>query len=168
MKINEGEPRTIGRAILSERVPSRLDEKTPVIQRILEVLRDEEVVEEVDEMTVRLCLDEAIINAMRHGNGLDETKFVEIDLFADDREWAIRIHDEGEGFEPGDVPDVNDPESLLLEGGRGILLITEFMDEVFYYDGGRGLQLARRKVTFLDKLKQVPRKIVRKVKRIIP
>ena len=97
-----------------------------------------------EEMKVRLCLDEVMVNAIKHGNRMDENKTWRTKVMVDDRQWAVRVEDQGEGFDPVDVPDINDPASLLLEGGRGILLITEFMDEIWYYDGGCRVQLTKR------------------------
>ncbi len=159
-------PREVGEVVLDERVPSKLDEKTPLITRILDILMDRRFIDEYENPLVRLCLDEAIVNAIRHGNKYDEAKIVHVQLFTNQVEWAIRIEDQGEGFDPADVPDPSDPESLILEGGRGILLMNEFMDEVYYFDGGRGLQLAKRRVTLVHKLLRIPGKVVRKVKRL--
>ena len=53
--------------------------------------------------------------------------------------------DEGEGFKPSDVPDPDDPESLLLEHGRGIVLMKSIMDDVRYYRNGSCLVLLRKK-----------------------
>ncbi|MBI4613247.1 MAG: ATP-binding protein [Planctomycetes bacterium] len=162
------EPQDFGQVILAAEIASRLEEKTPIISRILDILREERFINGDEEMQVRLCLDEAIINAMKHGNNFDEEKKVRIRVFADTYRWAIRIHDEGKGFTPEDVPDVNDPESLFLERGRGILLITEFMDQVWYYDGGRAVQLTKEKPTLGRKLARAPGKIWRKLKRWNP
>lgn len=146
VEIHQKEPKVVGEIALEEEHPSKLDHKTPLIQRILTVLRDAELVTEIQEMTVRLCLDEVIVNAIRHGNKFDENKTFRTTLYIQPHtnSWAVRIEDQGAGFDPADVPDVNDPASLLLEGGRGILLISEFMDEIWYYDGGRRVQLTKR------------------------
>jgi serine/threonine-protein kinase RsbW len=163
--IHSREPDPVGEEVFQVQIPSRLEEKTPIIRRVLERLRHDRFIGPQDEMQVRLCLDEAIINAMRHGNRYDESKSVTIRLYAGSDEWAIRIEDEGDGFIPADVPDVNDPDSLLLEGGRGILLITQFMDHVWYYSDGRALQLSKRRITFLRKVGRVPRQLGRRLRR---
>ena len=165
--IHSHAPAPVGQELFSARIASRLEEKTPVIRKVLERLLQDRFIGPGEEMQVRLCLDEAIINAIRHGNQYDEQKSVTIVLFASNDEWAVRIEDEGEGFLPDDVPDVNNPESLLLEGGRGILLISEFMDHVWYYAGGRSLQLSKRRVTFLRKIGRVPGRFGKRLRRWI-
>jgi len=165
IEIREEPPADVGRSILEMEVPSKLAEKEPTIERLLGVLRDKNFIDRDAEMKARLCLDEVIVNAMEHGNKLDEAKTVRIELFASTSRWAIRVRDEGEGFEPQDVPDPDDPMSLFMESGRGVLLINSFMDEVHYYDGGRAVQLAKRRVTWLVKLQRIPGKVRRKIKR---
>ena len=93
----------------------------------------------------RLALEEAIINAVKHGNKLSEDKTVRIqcDLAAETSKVVIR--DQGEGFEPAAVPDPTDDENLDRPGGRGIMLMRNFMTEVTYADRGREITLVKRR-----------------------
>src|SRR6266576_1377665 len=83
---------------------------------------------------VSVAIRESVINAIKHGNRNDATKhvFVEFETAtkADVPELAIRIRDEGEGFDPEQVANPLDPENLLKSSGRGIFLIRNFMDDV--------------------------------------
>ena len=158
LEIYDQPPAEFGTVALEEELPSRLDVKTPLIQRILKLLGDKGMMPEGDEMKVRLCLDEVMVNAIKHGNNMDENKTWKTSVILGDKKWAVRIEDQGDGFDPVDVPDVNDPASLLLEGGRGILLITEFMDEIWYYQGGCCVQLTKnlyKNSGFMGKLKKL-------------
>jgi serine/threonine-protein kinase RsbW len=83
---------------------------------------------------VSVAIRESVINAIKHGNRNDANKhvFVEFETAtkADVPELAIRIRDEGEGFDPELVANPLDPENLLKSSGRGIFLIRNFMDDV--------------------------------------
>jgi serine/threonine-protein kinase RsbW len=83
---------------------------------------------------VSVAIRESVINAIKHGNRNDAAKhvFVEFETAtkANVPELAIRIRDQGEGFDPEQVANPLDPENLLKSSGRGIFLIRNFMDDV--------------------------------------
>ncbi len=83
---------------------------------------------------VSVAIRESVINAIKHGNRSDTNKhvFVEFETAtkADVPELAIRVRDQGEGFDPDDIADCLDPENILKSSGRGIFLIRNFMDDV--------------------------------------
>jgi serine/threonine-protein kinase RsbW len=83
---------------------------------------------------VGVAIRESVINAIKHGNRNDAAKrvFVEFETAtkADVPELAIRIRDQGDGFDPEQVANPLDPENLLKSSGRGIFLIRSFMDDV--------------------------------------
>jgi serine/threonine-protein kinase RsbW len=83
---------------------------------------------------VGVAVRESVINAIKHGNAGDERKRVYVEFTALEREsppgMAIRIRDEGKGFDPAAVPDPLHPDNLLKASGRGIFLIRSFMDEL--------------------------------------
>jgi len=76
------------------------------------------------------ALREAIANAVRHGNRLQPELKVHVDLSIDSRAVTIRIDDEGEGFDPSQIPDPTVPENLLRPSGRGIFYMQQFMNRV--------------------------------------
>jgi len=101
-----------------------------------------------ESFRLRLCLDEALQNAISHGNRRDPQKLVRLLIFRVSEGWEIRIADEGRGFDPGRVPDPRTAEGQEKESGRGLLILTQYMAGVRYYDGGRTLSLtlaARRR-----------------------
>ena len=79
---------------------------------------------------VDLALREAVANAVKHGNKLDETKDVHLTFKAAGDALEITVRDFGEGFAVEEVPDPTNPENLLKASGRGILFMNNFMDEV--------------------------------------
>jgi serine/threonine-protein kinase RsbW len=89
-----------------------------------------------DVYGIHLALEEALVNAIRHGNQSDLTKHVEIRFFLADDLVRMEIHDEGPGFDPAKLPDPTADEFLDRPNGRGVLLIRTFMTRVDYQ--GRG------------------------------
>lgn len=79
---------------------------------------------------IDMAVREAVTNAVKHGNLLDETKFVELTFSSENNRFCVAIRDFGAGFEVEEVPDPTNPENLLKATGRGILFIRTFMDEV--------------------------------------
>jgi serine/threonine-protein kinase RsbW len=76
-----------------------------------------------------MAVHETLINAIWHGNKNDPSKSVWLrcEIFSDRLE--IRVRDQGNGYDPGRVPDPLKDENLLNSSGRGIFLIRTFMDE---------------------------------------
>jgi len=83
---------------------------------------------------VGVAVRESVINAIKHGNGNDEEKRVHVEFTPLVGETppgiAIRVRDEGGGFDPSTIPDCCAPENILKGSGRGIFLIRSFMDEL--------------------------------------
>ena len=79
---------------------------------------------------IDMAVREAVANAVKHGNKLDETKSVEILFENSDAGFALTVRDFGKGFAVEEVPDPTNPENLLKANGRGILFMRSFMDEV--------------------------------------
>jgi serine/threonine-protein kinase RsbW len=83
---------------------------------------------------VGVAVRESVINAIKHGNGEDERKRVHVEFTMLNGDTppgiAIRVRDEGAGFDPGTIPDPLAPENVLKSSGRGIFLIRNFMDEL--------------------------------------
>ncbi len=86
---------------------------------------------------IHVGFEEALRNAMIHGNKMDSSKKVAIETEMEGNTVVIRVEDEGEGFDPETLPDPTLNENLLKEGGRGVYLIKHLMDEVKYENGGR-------------------------------
>jgi len=100
---------------------------------------------------VSVAIRESVINAIKHGNRNDATKhvFVEFEtvVHAHVPELAIRVRDEGEGFDPETLKNPLDPENLLKSSGRGIFLIRNFMDDVQLQrapEGGMEIRMVKR------------------------
>ncbi|MFH1718836.1 MAG: ATP-binding protein [Planctomycetota bacterium] len=98
-----------------------------------------------DIFAVHLTLEEAFLNAVKHGNKMDSTKKVKIDYSVDSEKVEISVTDEGEGFSPESVVDPRLGEGLYEPGGRGLLLMNSYMDIVKYNEHGNGVYMVRYK-----------------------
>jgi anti-sigma regulatory factor (Ser/Thr protein kinase) len=97
-------------------------------------------------MAIELALQEAVANGIRHGCRGDATKQVQCSVSIDaEGEVLIVVRDPGHGFDPTTVANPLAPENMLKPSGRGIFLINGLMDDVQYADGGRELQMKKRK-----------------------
>lgn len=97
-------------------------------------------------MAIELALQEAIANGIRHGCRGDARMQVQCTVnITADGEVLITVRDPGQGFDPASVANPLAPENMLKPSGRGIFLINGLMDNVQYADGGRELQMKKRK-----------------------
>lgn len=85
---------------------------------------------------IKLAFEEAITNAVKHGNRNDQSKHVHVRFFVDPQRVVIMVRDEGDGFRPDDVPDPTADENLDRPCGRGIMLMGAYMNEVRFNDDG--------------------------------
>ena len=92
---------------------------------------------------IRLALEEAMRNAIKHGNRNDPKKKVHIEATVSQSQARIVIEDEGRGFRRNAVPDPTLPKNLEKCSGRGILLIESYMNEVKWSRGGRRVEMVR-------------------------
>lgn len=91
-----------------------------------------------------VALDEAFVNAVKHGNKNDPTKLLKITAELSPKEAAFTVEDEGEGFDIREIPDPCDPANLFRTSGRGVLLIYNIMDEVEYNAQGNRVKMVKR------------------------
>lgn len=100
---------------------------------------------------VNVSVRESVINAVTHGNGNDPSKRVFIEFLATtyngSAALAVRVHDEGPGFNPSELTDPLSPEHILKPGGRGVFLIRSLMDDVVFQkapEGGMEIRMVKR------------------------
>lgn len=88
-----------------------------------------------------VSLTEAVTNAILHGNSGDRSKCVNICFQRKKNALAVRVSDEGPGFDPQGVPDPTSPELIDKCGGRGLFLMQQLSDECRFIQGGRTVEL---------------------------
>ena len=98
---------------------------------------------------IDMAVREAIANAVIHGNKLDETKLVEVKVKSSPDSLEIKVHDQGQGFDPKNISDPTKEENILKSSGRGIFFMRNFMDEVDWSiapEGGTWVRMIKRRV----------------------
>jgi serine/threonine-protein kinase RsbW len=93
---------------------------------------------------IKLAMEEAMINAIKHGNKLDPSKHVHVAYRISPTQAEITIEDEGPGFDRHGVPDPTADENVHKCNGRGILLMEAYMNAVEFSDGGRRVRMVKR------------------------
>lgn len=98
-----------------------------------------------DIFAMRLALEEAVTNAIRHGNQSDPNKTVTIEVEVGVDKMHVEIEDEGDGFDPGDVPDPTADDFIDRPTGRGLLLMKAYLNSFEYTNSGRRLRMERER-----------------------
>jgi serine/threonine-protein kinase RsbW len=100
---------------------------------------------EPDVFAVHLALDEALANAMKHGNDADSSKKVHVRFCIEDARITISVHDEGRGFDYTCIPDPTQDDRLDLPCGRGLLLMKSYMDSVSFNKEGNEVTMVKNR-----------------------
>jgi serine/threonine-protein kinase RsbW len=116
-------------------IPSDTAEGQRVQQEILAALEASQYSQH-DIFGIHLALEEALVNAIKHGNRMDRSKTVRIAYHVNAEYFEVEIEDQGEGFNLDDVPDPTAEENLERPCGRGIMLMRSFMSSVEYTNAG--------------------------------
>jgi serine/threonine-protein kinase RsbW len=124
-------------------IPSDLEEARRLQTRIEALLQSESRFGELDIFAIKLALEEALVNAIKHGNQMDRSKRVHVAYSVTAERFDIRITDEGPGFDPEDVPDPTAPENLERPCGRGLLLMRHYMNHIEYVSPGNVVLMSK-------------------------
>ncbi len=101
--------------------------------------------DQADVFAIKLMLEEALVNAIKHGNKLDPTKTVTVTSDINDDRAEYLIVDQGPGFDPLKLPDPTADENLERPCGRGVMRIRAYMDEVHFNEKGNELRVVKRR-----------------------
>jgi serine/threonine-protein kinase RsbW len=132
---------------LEERITFKMPSDIKLLDGVLEYLNERLLrlgFVEPDDSELIIALDEAIVNAIKHGNRCDRGKAVSITAEFTAAGMRFIIADEGPGFDLAKVPNPTDPCRLLEPSGRGLYLINHIMDEVCFNDAGNQLTMFKR------------------------
>jgi serine/threonine-protein kinase RsbW len=124
-------------------LPSDLALMSGVLQYLLERVAKMGVISP-EASNLFVALDEAFVNAVKHGNKNDPSKLIRVGSELSPKEACFTIEDEGEGFDVQTIPDPRDPANLFKSSGRGVLLIYNIMDEVEYNAQGNRVKMVKR------------------------
>ncbi len=147
----------------------------PLVTYLQEKIANMDVCDDAECTRVGVALEEALTNALYHGNldvgselreeddqacyalikrRLHEPTYrnrrirVDANLSRDRATFVVR--DEGLGFDPSTLPDPTDPANIEKACGRGVLLMRTFMDDVIYNDAGNVVTMTKKRMTKLE------------------
>jgi serine/threonine-protein kinase RsbW len=92
-------------------------------------------------LNFRVCVTEALANAMLYGNCRDPRKCVRVEAHLSPEQVSVEVTDEGRGFNPASVLDPTLPANRLRAGGRGLFLIRKLMDHVEFNERGNSIKM---------------------------
>lgn len=124
-------------------IPSTNPDAAKVQQEVIDAIQGHDYKRE-SIFAIRLALDEALVNAVKHGNQGDPSKNVRIDFSIDGEQVVLNIEDQGKGFNPDTIPDPTDPKNLGNPNGRGVMLMNAYMTEVRFNGLGNRVTLIKR------------------------
>ena len=98
-----------------------------------------------DIFAMRVVLQQAVANAVRHGNGNDPAKHVEVVYLVSPDEVLAEVQDQGPGFNPDEVPNPLALENRERRCGRGVFLMRIYSTWVSFNKLGNRVTLCRRR-----------------------
>jgi serine/threonine-protein kinase RsbW len=119
-----------------------LAENIRMIESFIDNVKEEFHLDDDIYGNIMIAVTEAVNNAIKHGSGNDSKKNVSLSLSLEDSTIRFKVEDQGEGFDYEHLPDPTAPENIEKPGGRGIFLMKNLADEVYFRDGGRTVELS--------------------------
>lgn len=135
---------TSGAWTFQREIPSDTTLGSALVNELLEAMTARQW-QPADLFRTQLAYEEAIVNAIRHGNRGNRELTVQIEMSCDEHQVQIQITDEGQGFDLASVPDPRQDDLLEVPGGRGVLLIHEIMSHVEYNERGNQITMVKHK-----------------------
>jgi serine/threonine-protein kinase RsbW len=125
---------------------SHSEEVVPVLEMVLAAMADCGFSPR-EQRDLRLALEEAVVNAIKHGNGGDPSKAVRVRYRVNIREALAEVQDQGPGFDPDALPDPTAVENLDRPSGRGLLLMRHYTTWVRYHGSGNRVTLCKHRTS---------------------
>lgn len=129
---------------VSQKFPSTVDNAVAVMKDLRQHLKRLDWPEN-DKFAILIAMEEALMNAVKHGNQYDESKSVDLKIELNQNDFYARIGDDGDGFNLNDVPDPCEDCNLEKPSGRGVALIKNFVDHVAYNDSGNVIEFQKQR-----------------------
>jgi serine/threonine-protein kinase RsbW len=120
-------------------------EDVPALLDAVVAAMDEFAYPRKDQFAVRLALEEALVNAVKHGNRGDPAKEARLRYFVNLEVVLLEVEDEGAGFDPTNVPDPLAPENLERPSGRGLFLIRQYMTWMEHNERGNCITMCKQR-----------------------
>jgi len=127
-------------ALFTLQLPSKM-ESLAALEKLIEDLADKYNIADDTFANMMTCLNEVFINAIVHGNKLQDDKKVIINAEVDSRRIIWTVTDEGPGFDHNQLPDPTAPENLENLTGRGVFIIKQLADQCIFNAAGNEVEL---------------------------
>ena len=114
------------------------------VEKLVEDISSQYSLNQETQANLLISLTEAVNNAIIHGNGSEPSKKVSIMLSRCRGGFAVKVQDQGTGFNFRELPDPTKPENLCKCGGRGVFLMNQLCDEMKYTNGGSTVEMQFR------------------------
>lgn len=124
-------------------MPSAIRSIEPTVERVVGQLEQLNVLDGHRD-AIEVALNEALANAVLHGNRKRTEKRVRVACYQQRGGILLVVRDSGPGFDPARVADPLDGNNVTQNHGRGIFLIRHFMDEVKFANGGREIRMRKK------------------------
>lgn len=121
--------------IQTHQLPSSIDSLT-MVEQIIEDIKNLHGIPEELYGNILVSVTEAVNNALRHGNKMNESLNIDFSYEHSDQEIVFTIKDQGTGFDRSLIPDPTHPDNLEKPDGRGIFIMESLSDEVEFQDEG--------------------------------
>ena len=141
--VHSGPPPRSGETTLEREIPSDVALVTLLVIRVVDFLEQQTCIAPKDRNQIALCVEEALLNAVCHGNKKNFGKKVRLSVYRTEKEWGLLVSDEGDGFDPNKIRDPLGEDGIWSESGRGLYLMSHYMDRIEFYGGGRTILMAR-------------------------
>jgi len=128
--------------IISEKIPSQLDLIPDFIHNFMEKIKVLSLGHD-EIFDIKLSLEEALVNAIKHGNKMNLNQVVEFQADITDSQLVIKVTNAGPGFDFTSIPNPTEKDRLEKTSGRGIFLIKKLMDKVEFSDCGRTIKMVK-------------------------
>ncbi|MFQ5703704.1 MAG: ATP-binding protein [Gemmatimonadales bacterium] len=133
------------RVSISLKVPTDLDVVEEAVDLIARHCLASGLSPRTARFNLRVALSEALANAIVYGNQMDPDKRVDVRVEAEGEKLSLCVQDEGDGFDPSVVPNPTLPDAIELTDGRGLFLIQQLVDEVYFNDRGNSICMIMRR-----------------------
>jgi len=127
-------------ALFTLQLPSKM-ESLAALEKLIEDLADKYNIADDTFANMMTCMNEVFINAIVHGNKLQDDKKVIINAEVDSRRIVWTVTDEGPGFDHNQLPDPTAPENLENLTGRGVFIIKQLADQCIFNAAGNEVEL---------------------------
>ena len=120
---------------------SSKSENMVLVEKMINEICQSHKVQEEHYGNILVALTEAVTNAILHGNKGNPEKKVDIICDSNGNYLTFTVKDEGDGYDPSNLPDPTAPENIEKPSGRGVFLMRNLADKVEFFDNGKSVSL---------------------------